>query len=69
MKALLLAAGLGSRLKPLTNEWPKCLMPINGKPLLEIWLDSLLEAGIKEILVNVHHHSQEVIDFLSRKKF
>ena len=69
MKALLLAAGLGSRLKPLTNEWPKCLMPINGKPLLEIWLDSLFEVGIKEILVNVHHHSKEVIDFLSRKKF
>ncbi|MBE8417226.1 sugar phosphate nucleotidyltransferase, partial [Leptospira borgpetersenii] len=38
---LILAAGLGTRLKPLTDRWPKCLMPISGKPLLEIWLDQI----------------------------
>jgi mannose-1-phosphate guanylyltransferase len=69
IRVLLLAAGLGTRLKPFTDLLPKCLMPISGKPLLEIWLDNLLEIGISDILVNLHYKKKEVTDFLSRKKF
>ncbi|GAB7007665.1 nucleotidyltransferase family protein [Nocardioides sp. AN3] len=55
MKAFLLAAGLGTRLRPLTDRVPKCLVDIGGRPLLDIWLDALASAGIDEVLVNVHH--------------
>lgn len=55
MKALLLAAGLGTRLRPLTERVPKCLVPIRGKPLLEYWLDSFLPNGISEVLINTHY--------------
>ena len=54
-RALLLAAGLGTRLRPLTNHVPKCLVPIKGKPLLGYWLDLLLRAGIERVLVNTHY--------------
>ena len=47
MKALLLAAGLGTRLKPITNYTQKCLVPINGKPLIEYWLENLSDVGIE----------------------
>lgn len=69
LRALILAAGLGSRLRPLTNEWPKCLMPIGGRPLLEYWLQSLQLEGIREIMVNTHFHADKVLAFLSRKQF
>jgi mannose-1-phosphate guanylyltransferase len=55
LKGLLLAAGLGTRLRPLTDRIPKCLVPIGGKPLLAYWLDLLLPNGIDEVLVNTHH--------------
>jgi len=64
--ALLLAAGFGSRLKPLTNSWPKCLMPVKGVPLLDYWLHSLYALNIGEIIVNTHHLNEEVDGFLSR---
>ena len=64
MKALLLAAGFGTRLRPLTDNKPKCLIDINGKPLLQIWLDLLLEAGIKNIIVNTHYLADKVERFL-----
>lgn len=54
-KALLLAGGIGSRLRPLTDTVPKCLVAINGKPLLDYWLDALEAAGIHEVLINTHH--------------
>lgn len=54
MRALLLAAGLGTRLRPLTNTVPKCLVPVNGKPLLDIWCELLFDAGIERILINTH---------------
>jgi len=69
MKALLLAAGLGTRLKPLTEIWPKCLMPVKGRPLLEYWLGILKQQEIGDILVNTHHHSNIVNDFLQRPQF
>ena len=55
MKAFLLAAGLGTRLRPLTDHLPKCLVPVGGRPLLDLWLDSLRAAGVDEALVNLHH--------------
>src|SRR5208337_5065186 len=55
VKAFLLGAGLGTRLRPLTDQMPKCLVPINGKPLLEIWLNLCEQCGIQSVLINTHH--------------
>ncbi|MDQ6728250.1 MAG: nucleotidyltransferase family protein [Actinomycetota bacterium] len=55
MKAFLLAAGLGTRLRPITDTLPKCMVPVAGRPLLDIWLDNMARAGIDEVLVNLHH--------------
>jgi mannose-1-phosphate guanylyltransferase len=55
MKAFLLAAGLGSRLRPITDTKPKCMVEIDGRPLLDIWLDGLGRAGVDEVLVNLHY--------------
>ena len=65
MKAFLLAAGLGTRLRPLTNETPKCLIEINGKPLLSWWVDLLSLHNIKEVLINIHYLPEKVINFIS----
>lgn len=64
MKAFLLAAGHGTRLRPLTDTVPKCLLPIRGVPLLQIWLDICARHYISELLINVHAHAQAVRDFL-----
>ena len=55
MKAFLLAAGVGSRLKPITDATPKCMLVIDDRPLLDIWLDAFDRAGVDEVLVNLHH--------------
>lgn len=55
MKAFLLAGGLGSRLRPITDVTPKCMLVIDGRPLLDIWLDAFDRAGVDEVLVNLHH--------------
>jgi len=55
MKAFLLAAGTGNRLRPITDHTPKCMLPIGGKPLLDLWLDALHHAEVGEVLVNLHH--------------
>ncbi len=55
MKAFLLAAGIGSRLRPITDSVPKCMVVIDDRPLLDIWLDAFDRAGIDEVLVNLHH--------------
>lgn len=68
MRAILLAAGKGTRLKPFTDTVPKCLMPIHGKTLLEIWLDLFEKYGISEVLINTHHHSAKVEDFIESIK-
>ncbi len=65
MKALLLAAGLGTRLRPVTDRVPKCMVPIHGKPLLEYWLEMLLPNGIERILVNTHYLPQAVRSFVA----
>jgi mannose-1-phosphate guanylyltransferase len=55
VKAFLLAAGVGSRLRPITDAIPKCMAPIGDRPLLDIWLDAFDRAGVDEVLVNLHH--------------
>ena len=62
MKAMVLAAGLGTRLRPLTNDRPKALVEVGGRSLLEITLTRLREFGIHDVIVNVHHYADMVID-------
>ena len=69
VRALLLAAGLGTRLHPLTEQWPKCLMPIGNRPLLEYWLETLWRSGIREVLVNLHYLPTVVEEFLADPVF
>ncbi len=69
IRALLLAAGLGTRLRPLTNHWPKCLMPVGRRPLLDYWLQTLKTSGVCDVLVNTHFHANHVKTFLSRERF
>ena len=64
MKAFLLAAGYGTRLRPLTDTIPKCLVPICGVPMLRIWLDLCRRHNISDVLVNIHSHADVVRDFL-----
>jgi len=65
MRALLLAAGFGTRLRPLTDKIPKCLVPIKGKPLLGIWIDGLISCGVKPILINTHYFANQVNEFVA----
>jgi len=64
MKAMILAAGLGTRLRPLTNDRPKALVEIGGRTLLEITLERLRILGIHEVIINVHHFADKVVDYL-----
>lgn len=66
MKAFLLAAGHGTRLRPLTDSIPKCLVPIRGTSMLDIWLEGCRRAGISEIFVNLHVHTATVLSALVR---
>ncbi|HVP65595.1 MAG TPA: nucleotidyltransferase family protein [candidate division Zixibacteria bacterium] len=64
MKAMILAAGLGTRLRPLTNDRPKALVEVNGRTLLEITLARLRDFGIRDVIVNVHHFADLVVEHL-----
>lgn len=64
MKAMIFAAGLGTRLKPLTDHTPKALLPVAGKPLLEHVILKLKAAGFDHLVINIHHHGQQIINFL-----
>ena len=68
MKALLLAAGFGKRLRPVTNEIPKCLVLIKDKPLLEYWLEELQRINIDKIVVNTHYLSEQVDNYISHSE-
>lgn len=68
MKAMMLAAGCGTRLMPLTKTTPKCLMPIAGKPLLGYWLEALNEVGIAECVINTHYLPDQVRDYVAGVK-
>ena len=67
MKAMIFAAGLGTRLKPITNDRPKALAEIHGTPLLEIIIRRLINYGFDDIIINVHHFADKVVDFLESK--
>ena len=64
---MIFAAGLGTRLKPLTDHMPKALVPVAGKPMLEHVINKLIAAGVDGIVINVHHFAQQIIDFLKEK--
>ena len=68
MKAFLLAAGKGTRLRPYTDTCPKCMMDINGKPLLQIWIEKFEETGIDHVLINTHYLHKMVEDFIDKFK-
>jgi len=67
VKAFLLAAGVGSRLRPITSTIPKCMVAIDGQPLLDIWLDAFARAGVGEVLVNLHHLPDLVCSHLAAR--
>ena len=67
MKAMVLAAGLGTRLRPMTDSRPKALVEVSGRTLLEITLTRLREFGVDEVIVNVHHFADMVVDYLKSK--
>ena len=67
--AMILAAGLGTRLKALTQDKPKALVPLNGKPLLQHCIENLIANGFHHIVINVHHFGEQIIDFVEQSKF
>lgn len=69
MRAILLAAGLGTRLRPITDTVPKCLVPIRETPLLEIWLERLTQSGIGPLLVNTHYLADQVKTYIETSPY
>lgn len=67
-KAMILAAGFGTRLRPLTDKIPKPLIPYNGKPMIEYAISNLAAAGVNEFVINLHHHADKMEDYFSRRK-
>ncbi len=65
MQAMIFAAGMGTRLKPITDILPKALVPVSDKPLIQHVLDKMVAAGVKEVVVNVHHHAEQLKNFIS----
>jgi NDP-sugar pyrophosphorylase family protein len=68
MKAMVLAAGLGTRLRPLTNDRPKALVEVAGRTMLEITLERLRSFGIREVIVNAHHFADQIAEYLKAKQ-
>jgi NDP-sugar pyrophosphorylase family protein len=66
MRAMILAAGLGTRLRPLTNDRPKALVEVGGRTLLEIAISRLRAFGVREVIVNVHHFADKIVDYLKK---
>lgn len=69
MRALLLAAGLGTRLRPLTDRVPKAMVDIAGRPLLDRWLAMLFDGGIERVLVNTHYLGEVIRDFIATSRW
>ena len=67
--AMILAAGLGTRLGSLTHDKPKALVALNGKPLLQHCIENLISNGFHHIVINVHHFGEQIIDFVEQNKF
>jgi len=68
MKAMILVAGLGTRLRPLTDDRPKALVEVAGRTLLEITLSRLSAFGIRDVIINVHHFADKIVDYLRAHK-
>ena len=69
MQSMIFAAGLGTRLKPLTDRMPKALVRVGGKPLIEHIVRRLVSAGSRRIVVNVHHFANQIIEYLQQNDF
>lgn len=69
MKAIILAAGLGTRLFPLTKDKPKALIEVQGKPLIQHQLEKLKREGFTKVLINIHHFGDQVIEFLEKQNY
>src|SRR3954465_6326893 len=69
MRALLLAAGIGSRLRPITDTTPKCLVEVQGRPLLDYWLDLVFEGGIERVLLNTHWLAPQVEAHVAKSRW
>lgn len=69
MKVMLFAAGLGTRLRPLTDTMPKAMVPVAGRPLIDIVLRHLIAQGATEVVVNVHHFAQQIVDFVKQHEW
>lgn len=67
MKAMIFAAGLGTRLRPITDTKPKALVEVDGVPLLELVLRRLIAAGVSEVIINLHHFPEQIKDFVARR--
>lgn len=68
-QAMIFAAGLGTRLKPLTDTMPKALVPVGGRPLLDIIIDRLQAQGYHRFVVNVHHFAQQIVDHVAKQRY
>lgn len=68
MKAMILAAGLGTRLRPLTDQRPKALVEVGGRTLLDITLSRLRDSGIREVIINVHHFADMIVEYLKANR-
>jgi len=66
---MILAAGIGSRLKPLTDLKPKALVNYNGKPMLKRVIDNIVDQGFRRIVINTHHHASQIVEYLKRNDF
>ncbi len=64
MIGFMLAAGLGTRLRPLTDQIPKCLIPIGGRPLMSYWLDLLVAHGVERVVINSHHLHEQMVTYV-----
>lgn len=69
MKAMIFAAGLGTRLAPLTDSMPKAMVQIAGKPMLQILIEKLVDCGFNYIVINTHHFANQIIEFVEKNKF
>lgn len=69
MKAIVFAAGIGSRLRPFTDSHPKALAPVGDKAALEIVLERLISAGVDAIVINVHHFAAQIVDYISSREY
>lgn len=65
MKAMIFAAGLGTRLRPLTDTMPKALVPVNGEPMLKMVIDKLIAAGYDDIVINIHHFASQIRNYVA----